>query len=199
MSEDLSTRLSRWSQRKHAARRGVAADDAPVERGEEARTSSGETPDAEEAQTAAHPAAEETPPLPPVEELNAESDYTVFLADKVPEAIRRAALRKLWTSDPVLANLDGLNNYDEDYNVIDTPISALQTAYKAGKGYVDEAAEMLSQAESGEGGDVSAPGAAAAAPRADNDDQSVAPVDESSAAARQVGEAEDDAAAGGSA
>ena len=68
------------------------------------------------------------PPLPPVEELNAESDYTVFLTDKVPEAIRRAALRKLWTSDPVLANLDGLNNYDEDYNVIDTPISALQTA-----------------------------------------------------------------------
>jgi hypothetical protein len=33
----------------------------------------------------------------------------------VPEELRRLALRKLWRSDPVLANVDGLNDYDLDY------------------------------------------------------------------------------------
>ena len=74
----------------------------------------------------------------------------------VPEALRRAALRKLWKSDPILANLDGLNDYDEDYNLVDTAITAAQTAYKVGKGYLDEIGEKLAQldesnaAESGE-------------------------------------------------
>ena len=81
------------------------------------------------------PADEDVPVLPPIDELNSESDYTVFLKEKVPEALRRAALRKLWTSDPVLANLDGLNDYDEDYNLVDTTIAAVQTAYQAGRGY----------------------------------------------------------------
>ena len=39
----------------------------------------------------------------------------------------RAALRKLWLSDPVFANLDGLNDYDEDFNVVDTLLSALES------------------------------------------------------------------------
>jgi hypothetical protein len=82
--------------------------------------------------------AAEVPPLPPIEELDADSDYTQFLAKGVPEALTRAALRKLWLSDPVFANLDGLNDYDENFNLIDKLITAADTNYKVGRGMVTE-------------------------------------------------------------
>jgi len=50
-----------------------------------------------------------------IETLDYESDFTVFMNDKVPETLRRMALRKLWRSNPILANIDGLNDYDEDF------------------------------------------------------------------------------------
>ncbi len=74
--------------------------------------------------------------LPPIENLTKDSDFTPFMAERVPEFIRRRALRVLWRSDPVLANLDGLNDYDEDFRIIDKLIAAADSAYKAGKGYV---------------------------------------------------------------
>ncbi|MBM09611.1 MAG: hypothetical protein CMF69_08550 [Magnetovibrio sp.] len=75
--------------------------------------------------------------LPPIESLTKDSDYTQFLAEKVPEFIRRQALRVLWRSDPILANLDGLNDYDENFRVIDTLISAAQdTVYRVGQGHL---------------------------------------------------------------
>jgi hypothetical protein len=49
-------------------------------------------------------------------------------------------LRKLWLSDPIFANLDGLNDYDENFNLIDKIIAAADTNYKVGRG-------MLSQEE----------------------------------------------------
>ena len=74
--------------------------------------------------------------LPPIDSLTKESDFTPFLADKVPEFIRRRALAVLWRSDPVLANLDGLNDYDLNYRLIDTLIDAAKdTAYRVGKGF----------------------------------------------------------------
>ena len=85
--------------------------------------------------------------LPSIDELTAESDYTGFLARGVPEALTKAALRKLWLSDPVLANLDGLNNYDEDYNVVDQIITAAQTSYRPGLGYLDEVEKELGRLE----------------------------------------------------
>src|SRR6185437_3698628 len=44
-----------------------------------------------------------------------ESDFTPFMRADVPEALRNAALQKLWRSDPIYANLDGLLEYGEDY------------------------------------------------------------------------------------
>ena len=80
--------------------------------------------------------------LPAIESLTKDSDFTPFLADRVPGFIRRRALSVLWRSDPILANLDGMNDYDEDYNVIDTLINiAKDSSYKVGKGYTDEADE----------------------------------------------------------
>ncbi len=40
--------------------------------------------------------------LPPIESLGPTSDYTVFLRKGVPEALRVAALRKAWASDPFI-------------------------------------------------------------------------------------------------
>jgi Protein of unknown function (DUF3306) len=152
VSDELGSVLSRWSQRKHAARLAERDGVAPAAL-KEADESIGLdvqpvlAPDADanlpaepvtdEQQQAEGSPADARPPLTPIEDLTPESDYTQFLADHVPEALQRAALRKLWTSDPVLACLDGLNDYDEDFNVIDTAISAADTSYKVGRGFLD--------------------------------------------------------------
>jgi Protein of unknown function (DUF3306) len=160
MTDALSGRLARWSQRKAAARRGdtpppedekaaapVAADDQ--------QSSDVELEPIGEATDSSSTAAEESiPDLPPIDGLTFQSDYTAFMAKNVPEALRRAALRKLWQSDPVLANLDGLNDYDEDYHLVDTTITAAQTAYKVGKGYLEEVVSQLDDTKAAEAGDA---------------------------------------------
>ena len=73
--------------------------------------------------------------LPAVEELGAGSDYTPFLDRRVPVALRRAALRKLWLSNPMLAGLDGLNDYDDDFRTLGVG-KLVRTAYQIGKGMV---------------------------------------------------------------
>jgi Protein of unknown function (DUF3306) len=158
VSNELSATLARWSRRKLGARRSGGALAATVtkvrpdgekptpqrDRKETLAEASEENHGAQRAH-AASAAGKEMPVLPSIDELDAQSDYTLFLAKDVPEALARAALRKLWTSDPILANLDGLNNYDEDYNLVDTAITAAQTSYKVGLGYLDEVKNELAQ------------------------------------------------------
>jgi len=62
--------------------------------------------------------------LPDIESLEKSSDFTPFMNDKIPAFIRRKALNILWRSDAVLANLDGLNDYDEDFTIIETIVKA---------------------------------------------------------------------------
>ncbi len=76
--------------------------------------------------------------LPDLDSLDDASDFSVFLKEGAPDVIRRKALRKLWRVNPVLANLDGLNDYDEDYTVSEALVKGLKTVYEAGKGYLDE-------------------------------------------------------------
>lgn len=56
--------------------------------------------------------------LPDIETLKEESDFSVFLSDKVPDTLRRLALRKLWASNPFFGIRDGLNDYDEDFRAL---------------------------------------------------------------------------------
>ncbi len=70
-----------------------------------------------------------------IEALDYEADFTRFLEDDVPEALKRRALRQLWRSSPVLANVDGLNDYDEDFTDAALAVETLKTAYQVGKGY----------------------------------------------------------------
>jgi hypothetical protein len=76
--------------------------------------------------------------LPDLDSLTEESDFTAFLQDGVPEVIRRKALRRLWRLNPIFANLDGLNDYDEDFSALGIVAENIKTIYKVGKGYLDE-------------------------------------------------------------
>lgn len=69
--------------------------------------------------------------LPPIDGLDKDSDYTPFLGDGVPEKLARAAMRKLWRSDPIFAFRDGLDDYDDDYTIVETIAKAVTS--KAGK------------------------------------------------------------------
>jgi Protein of unknown function (DUF3306) len=138
VSEDLQKRLSRWSQRKLAAVRGAPAEDSDAKLAD--------APTAAPADAAL--GEEVAPELPPVDELTVDSDYTVFLRKNVPAALRNAALRKLWSSDPVFANRDGLCDYDEDFNALLTPVTPAQTSYQVGSGYLDKVEEVAAKLES---------------------------------------------------
>lgn len=61
-------------------------------------------------------------------------DFTAFLRSEVPERLRRRALRRLWRSNAVLANLDSLVDYGEDYTDSARVVENMQTAYRVGKG-----------------------------------------------------------------
>ncbi|WP_299483905.1 DUF3306 domain-containing protein [uncultured Roseibium sp.] len=89
--------------------------------------------------------------LPDPDTLTKDDDFSGFLSATVPERIRRRALRRLWGMNPVLANIDGLVDYGEDYTDAATVIDNLQTVYKIGKGmleqFADEDAEDVENAE----------------------------------------------------
>jgi hypothetical protein len=89
MSDKSESFLRRWSRLKHEAE-----SEAPPEK---------PTQD------------DEPPPLPPVEELGFDSDYSAFMHPKVDPALRRAALKKLYSSEQFRA-MDGLDVYVGDYS-----------------------------------------------------------------------------------
>ena len=99
--------LSRWSKRKREALTQPAEDaEAPV--GEE-----GQQTQADE--------GEEQPfdlsLLPDLETLTGESDIQSFLHKAVPDALRNAALRKVWALDPAVRNYVGeALDYAYDWN-----------------------------------------------------------------------------------
>lgn len=57
-----------------------------------------------------------------------------FLTHDLPERIRARALRQLWRTNPVLANLDGLVDYGEDFTDAATVMDKMETVYQVGKG-----------------------------------------------------------------
>ena len=144
--------LLRWSRRK----RGVEVEPKPadgqpgtVEGGGDATTP--EKPIADPTTMQADPVMPEAlaeeegeEAVPPeladvdIEALDYDSDYTRFLKDGVPEALKRRALRQLWRSDPILANVDGLNDYDGDFTDAAMVVDVLKTVHKVGRGYLTD-------------------------------------------------------------
>lgn len=83
--------------------------------------------------------------LPDPDTLEPGDDFGAFMAREVPERLRRRALRRLWLSNPALANLDGLLEYGEDYTNSATVVENLQTAYKVGQGMVARIEELVAE------------------------------------------------------
>ncbi len=81
------------------------------------------------------------------DKLNYASDYSRFMKRGVPEAIRRRALRMLWSSNPILANIDGLNDYDEDFTDAALAVKVFSSSYKPGIGYLTEKERTASYSE----------------------------------------------------
>ncbi len=54
--------------------------------------------------------------LPPIETLDASSDFSVFLKPGVPHALRTAALRKAWLADPLIRDYMSPLDYAWDFN-----------------------------------------------------------------------------------
>jgi hypothetical protein len=54
--------------------------------------------------------------LPAIESITAATDIRAFLAAGVPAELTRAALRRVWTSDPGIRDFVGLADYDWDFN-----------------------------------------------------------------------------------
>ena len=85
--------------------------------------------------------------LPDPDALKMGDDFRVFMDKAVPERLRRRALRRLWGSNPVLANLDGLNDYADDYTDAAMVVPGMKTTYQVGKGMLAHVQEMARQAE----------------------------------------------------
>lgn len=79
--------------------------------------------------------------LPSPETLKEGDDFSGFMQAGVPEFLRKRALRVLWRSNPVLANLDGLNDYDDDFNSPELTQKVLATGYQVGRGFVKKVLE----------------------------------------------------------
>ncbi len=155
--------LNRWSRRKRAGKQVRSSDAAPAVPEERVRTqetgrASAAAPPlqrdvvARETGPGPHsPPADpegrttELPDLPPIESLDKDSDFSVFMTQGVPEELRRLALRKLWRLTPGVP--DGLDDYDEDYSIVGVVAETVSSVSKAGQRMTDEAPEP--QAEGG--------------------------------------------------
>lgn len=120
--------ISRWSRRKEQAR---------------APEPEGDAQDAGPAENQAPPAggpdeAEIVAQLPDIESLDETSDFTVFMKEGVPQALKRQALRKLWRVNPVFSFLDGMNEYDEDFTIATAGAEGVKTVYQVGKGMLGD-------------------------------------------------------------
>lgn len=82
--------------------------------------------------------------------LGAGDDFSGFMAKSVPQHLRKRALRHLWRSNPVLACVDGLNEYDLDYTNAATDAPGVTTAYQVGKGMMKHLVELAEKAEKAE-------------------------------------------------
>lgn len=115
--------LKRWSRRKRAET--APPDGAPAERipaagpAEPARADAPLEPAPPPGAAPAKPEDEPVDPatLPPLESLGPDSDYTVFLKKGVPEALRTAALRRAWITDPAIRDFPSpAVDYAWDFN-----------------------------------------------------------------------------------
>jgi putative acetyltransferase len=140
--------LKRWSRRKVDSREGLGEVERAPERADAGLVMPRDLPQPADAQ----PAQGEGQPQDKRElteadfadadfdALDAESDYSRFLAKGVPDAIKHRALRKLWASDPIFSQIEPFQEYAGDFTDagVAVPAGTLKTAYRVGKGFLTD-------------------------------------------------------------
>lgn len=143
MTAEEGDRLSRWSRMKLAAAEPApepeleseleaepAPDPAPPEIVE------GEIPEAELLEQLG---------LPDPDTMAPGDDFSAFMPKSVPDFLRRRALRRLWLSNPLLANVDGLVDYGDDFTDAAMVPAVLNTVYEVGRGMVARVEKALEE------------------------------------------------------
>lgn len=184
----MTARQTFWSRRKQAVEAEARREEAAQAAAEDARVQ------AEQARKTDEEVLQELG-LPDPDTLQAGDDFSGFMAKAVPSRLRNRALRKLWQSNPVLANLDGLVDYGEDFTGDGLTGEVLQTSYQVGRGLMKHVERLAgSQDRAGRPAEPDAGAEAEETPdKADPDGDTVA---DTSAAHRGPGQtaARDDAA-----
>ena len=127
--------LQRWARRKAEA---TAPDEKPAEAPVE--TASLDNPPPAPLHDETETAEIDPATLPDIDSLTEASDFSVFMQDGVPEALRTRALRRLWQVDPTFAHIDGLVEYGDDFTDVGVAAGAVSTLYKVGKGMLADIA-----------------------------------------------------------
>ena len=110
--------LQRWSRRKSAAEaRAPEGTEPPFSERTDADTS---IPSRAAAKSETDLPAFDPATLPPIESITAASDIGAFLAPGVPEALTRAALRRVWVTDPAIRDFIGLAENQWDFTKPDS-------------------------------------------------------------------------------
>ncbi len=138
-NRDSGSFLERWSRKKRGLDAGTEHDGDPAGEalGEDAAATEETARNRNEAD---EPVAEKDFADFNFEELDYDSDYKQFMEKDVTPEARQKALRKLWVSNPVLANMDGLDDYCEDYTdaAVCLPKGTMKTLYQYGRGFLDD-------------------------------------------------------------
>ncbi|HSM43314.1 MAG TPA: DUF3306 domain-containing protein [Afifellaceae bacterium] len=129
--------LERWSRRKREGEASDRADGRPAEQaaGKAEIEAEGEDAEARLRRLESNRAAAEAIDL---DSLDAASDLSPFYKEGVPKALKMAAMRAMWRTSPVFANLDGLNDYDQNFADPELIRKFTGTAWKIGRGYLTD-------------------------------------------------------------
>jgi hypothetical protein len=110
--------LQRWSRRKSVA--DTRAPEGTEPRFRERTDADTSTPARAAAKSETDLPAFDPTTLPPIESITAASDIGAFLAPGVPEALTRAALRRVWVIDPAIRDFIGLAENQWDFTKPDS-------------------------------------------------------------------------------
>jgi hypothetical protein len=128
--------LSRWSQRKREAEEEAAAGAVEAPQGDAGPQRVGASDAAEVPAADGDPEWIDPRDLPDIDTLDAGSDFSAFMKDGVPQALKQRALRKLWHVDPAFREICMLDDYNLDYTDAATVMPNMKTLYQVGRGMV---------------------------------------------------------------
>lgn len=134
--------LQRWARLKNG---GQAQSLPPA--GSNVGAAEGPGPENARPDVPAAPAQPALPSMADAARLTPDSDYSAFVAQGVDKAVRRVALKRLF-SDPHFNLIDGLDIYMGDYNRADPVSASMLAALQQAQGFLKQVAV---EAEKGAG------------------------------------------------